>query len=311
MTERGDSDVAPESGLGPAEEPGPQPGPPFTKTPTFAAFHAARYERQDLVKQIQEMTGRTLLCYVDTSDDGISRDDTLGFADLLHNVGGNQPLDLLLHARGGDIDETEKIIKMIRPVVGNAEFRAIVPDMAKSAGTLMILAADLVLMSDTSELGPIDPQIMHVGPNGERRWLSVLTYIKTYDELKATLQANGNDVAAHIMMNKLDPATLQHYRFIRERARNLAENLLKQGMFRTTPGNYTQIPADLMDTDQWQTHGQVIDAQDAQRIGLNVQAMNRRDPLWDAIWTLYTHQRMKLGSGETKLFESQYVCLPM
>ncbi len=311
MAEAGDSGVDPEPGPASAGEPGLQAGPPFTKTPTFAAFHAARYQRQSLVRQIQDMTGRTLICYVDTSDEGISRDDTLGFADLLHNVGSNQPLDLLLHTRGGDVDETEKIIKMIRPVVGNAEFRAIIPDMAKSAGTLLILAADLVLMSDTSELGPIDPQIMHVGSNGERRRLSVLTYIKTYEELETALHANGNDVAAHIMMNKLDPATLQHYRFIRERARNLAENLLKQGMFRITPGNYTQIPADLMNTDKWQTHGQVIDAQDARRIGLNVQAIDRRDPLWDAIWTLYTHQRMTLGSDNSKLFESQYVCLPM
>jgi hypothetical protein len=311
MTERGSSDEAGDPGADPVEDPGAKPGLPFSKTPTFAAFHAARYQRRDLLQKIQQMTGRTLICYVDTSEDGISRDDTLGFADLLHNVPGGKPLDLLLHTRGGDIDETEKIIKMIRPVVGDAEFRAIVPDMAKSAGTLMVLAADVILMSDTSELGPIDPQIMHVGPNGERRWLSVLTYIKTYDEVKTALLADGTDVAAHIMMSKLDPATLQHYRFIRERARNLAENLLKQGMFRATPGNYTQIPADLMDIAQWQTHGQVIDAQDAQRIGLHVQALGRRDPLWDAFWTLYSHQRMSLAESSAKLFESQYVCLPM
>jgi hypothetical protein len=309
MTERGGNDIL-DADTAPTEEPRPHAVPSFRKTPTFAAFHAARYQWQGLVRQIQEKTGRTLICYVDTSDDGISRDDTLGFADLLHNVGDGQPLDLLLHTRGGDIDETEKIIKLIRPVVGNAEFRAIVPDMAKSAGTLMILAADVVLMSDTSELGPIDPQITHVGANGERRRLSVLTYIKTYDELKKTLEANGNDVTAHIMMNKLDPATLRHCQFVRDRARNLAENLLKQGMFRITPGNYTKIPSDLMDTDQWQTHGQVIDAQDARRIGLNVQALDRRDPLWDAIWTLYSHQRMALR-GDSKLFESEYVCLPM
>jgi hypothetical protein len=81
-------------------------------------------------------------------------------------------------------------------------------------------------------------------------------------------------------------------------------------MFRTIPGNYTKIPADLMDTDQWQTHGQVIDAQDAQRIGLNVEILDRRSEMWDAIWTLYTHQRMALGDN-SKLFESEYVCLPM
>ena len=111
-------------------------------------------------------------------------------------------------------------------------------------------------------------------------------------------------------MSKLDPATLRHYQFVADRARNLAENLLKQGMFRTVPGNYTKIPADLMDLDQFPTHGQVIDAQDALRIGLNVQVLERRSKVWDAIWALYSHQRMALGA-KSKLFESDVVCLPM
>jgi Serine dehydrogenase proteinase len=283
---------------------------PFAKTPTFAAHNAGRYQRKELVTKVQDLTGRALICYIDTSDEGISRNDILGFADLLHNAVSHQPLDLLLHTGGGDIDAAEKIIKMVSAVAGNAEFRIIVPDMAKSAGTLMTFGADWVLMSDTSELGPIDPQIPHVGASGELRPISVLTYIKTYEELKDALDANPNDVTACIMMSKLDPATLRHYRFVADRARNLAENLLKQGMFRTVPGNYTQIPADFMNLDRFSTHGQVIDAQDALRIGLNIEILDRRCELWDAIWNLYTHQRMALGAN-SKLFESEYVCLPM
>lgn len=283
---------------------------PFSKTPTFTAHNADRYQRRQLITNVQELTGRTLICYIDTSEEGISRDDILGFGDLLHNVMSHQPLDLLLHTGGGDIDATEKIVKVVRSVAGNAEFRIVVPDMAKSAGTLMTFGADQVLMSDTSELGPIDPQIPHVGASGELRRLSVLTYIKTYEEWKDALDANGNDVTACIMMSKLDPATLRHYRFVADRARNLAENLLKQGMFRLVPGNYTQIPADFMNLDKFSTHGQVIDAQDALRIGLNIEVLDRRSELWDAIWTLYTHQRMALGAN-SKLFESEYVCLPM
>ena len=305
MTDRDGAETSPEP-----EGERPPAARPFTKTPTFAAHNADRYQRRQLVTDVQDLTGRTLICYIDTSEEGISRDDILGFADLLHNVVSDQQLDLLLHTGGGDIDATEKIIKMVRAVAGNAEFRIVVPDMAKSAGTLMTFGADQVLMSDTSELGPIDPQIPHVGASGELRRLSVLTYIKAYEEWKDILDANGNDVTACIMMSKLDPATLRHYRFVAERARNLAENLLKQGMFRLVPGNYTQIPADFMNLDQFSTHGQVIDAQDALRTGLNIEVFDRRSELWDAIWTLYTHQRMALGAN-SKLFESEYVCLPM
>jgi hypothetical protein len=38
--------------------------------------------------------------------------------------------------------------------------------------------------------------------------------------------------------------------------------------------------------------------------------LDRRSPLWDAIWTLYIHHRMALGA-KSKLFESEYLCLPM
>ena len=295
---------------GETSEPDPAPRP-FSKTPAFAAQNASRYQRRQLLNDVQVLTGRTLICYIDTSRLGIGRDDIVGFGDLLHNVTSDQPVDLLLHTSGGDIDAAEKIIKMVSAVAGPAEFRIIVPDMAKSAGTLMTLGADRILMSDTSELGPIDPQIPHVGASDEIRWVSVLTYIKAYDELEAALRANGNDVTACIMMSKLDPATLQHYRLIKERARNLAENLLKQGMFRLVPGNYTGIPAELMNLDRFPTHGQVIDAQDAQRIGLNIEVHGRRSELWDAIWNLYTHQRMELADTGSKLFESDVVCLTM
>ncbi len=39
---------------------------PFTKTPTFAAHNAGRYQRRQLVTNVQDLTGRTLICYIDT-----------------------------------------------------------------------------------------------------------------------------------------------------------------------------------------------------------------------------------------------------
>ena len=84
--------------------------------------------------------------------------------------------------RGSSIDAAEKLIRMVRSTVGETEFRIIVPEFAKSAGTLMILGADRVVMSDMSELGPIDPQMVFADSSGLRRWQSVQNYLDAYDE---------------------------------------------------------------------------------------------------------------------------------
>ena len=146
--------------------------PTIRKTPFFQASHAARYQRQALIRQIEAASNRTLVCYVSGNACAIERDDTLPMVDLLHNIEVGSDIDLLLHTGGGDIDAAEKLISMVRQRVGTGTLRAIVPDYAKSAGTLMVLGTDVVLMSDTSELGPIDPQIVladapvHVTPTG-------------------------------------------------------------------------------------------------------------------------------------------------
>ena len=124
--------------------------PPDTRTPLFQANSAARYQRQEIIRQIQARTGHPLICYVSGSRRSVDEDDTMPFVDLLHNVPPGQGLDLLLHTGGGSIDAAEKLIRMLRSKVGEAELHIIVPEFAKSAGTLMVLGADSVVMSDMS-----------------------------------------------------------------------------------------------------------------------------------------------------------------
>src|SRR5258708_38754236 len=124
-----------------------------TKTPMYQAMNAERYLRQARIKQIQEAAGTRLLCYVAGSAAPITRDDIVGIVELLHNVPRESNIDFLLHTSGGDIDASEKIVTLLRTIVGKGQLRGVVPDFAKSAGTLIALAADKIVMSDSSELG--------------------------------------------------------------------------------------------------------------------------------------------------------------
>jgi ClpP class serine protease len=274
-----------------------------TKTPMFEATHAARYARQALIKTIETHCGCILICYVAGNAAPIESDDTVGFVDLLHNVNRSDDLDLLLHTGGGDMDAAEKLISMVRATVGEGRLRVIVPDFAKSAGTLMALGANRILMSDSSELGPIDPQITLADDHGNLIQHSVQSYLDAYDEHSAALIKNPNDVAARIMLNKLDPATLKLYEAARSRAQRFAEEQLQRGM---KVANFTKVAGELIDTKRWLSHGKMISAQDAKQIGLEVDYLEPKSEVWQPYWRLYCLQRLAVRDRE-KLFESNYV----
>ena len=272
------------------------------RTPLYEANHLSRYHRKTLIQQIQGRTERRLLCYVSGDLSAIDADDAPAFVDLLHNVPRNESLDLLLHTAGGSIDAAEKLMRMVRRHVGSAELRIIVPDFAKSAGTLMALGADRVVMSDMSELGPIDPQALLQG-----EWRSVQNYLDAYQEHAGALKKDPTNMAARIMLGDLDPSTIKMCEASVARARQVAEGLLRQGMFRDS-GNWTKPVTELLNTSQWLSHAQMISWEDARQIGLLVEYLPYHCEDWQDYWHLYCYQRLAVGKQQ-KLFESDYVSL--
>ena len=274
------------------------------RTPLYQANAADRYHRQAVIKQIQDRTNRSLICYVSGNECVIDDDDIMPFVDLLHNVPTRHNVDLLLHTKGGSIDAAEKLMEMLTNLVDTAELRIIVPDFAKSAGTLMVLGADSVVMSDMSELGPIDPQAPLFG-----RWQSVQNYLDAYKLHEETLKREPDNVAARMMIQKLDPATLKLCESAVGRARQAAEHLLKRGMFRNG-GNWTKTAGELLDTTRWLSHGQMISWEDAQdpQLELVVQYYEYHSVEWQDYWRIYCLQRLAVENRQ-KLYESDYASL--
>ncbi len=298
----------------PPGQPEPDPGGasvPDARTPLFRAFNSERYQRQDIIRQIQARTGRRLICYIagNRLECMISPDDTMPFVDLLHKAEDGENIDMMLHTNGGSVDAAEKLIRLVRSKVGNGQLRIIVPELAKSAGTVMVLGADIVLMSDTSELGPIDPQMPFADAQGTVIWQSVQNYLDAYDEHYRTVVEQPDNDAAKIMLDKVDPQTVNLCRAVMARARQSAESLLLCGMFRNG-GNNTLTVQRLLDTRRWLSHSQMISWEDAKdpTIGLKVKYLSQEDELWQDIWRLYCLQRLEIEANQ-KLYESDYASL--
>ena len=154
------------AGEGPAEEggegaelpaggwgPSPAVGASFrAPTPLFAAQHADRYARRLLIQEYERLTGARLIVMIDAIfDTGVTL-----LEELLVDADPDQPLHLMLASPGGDGEVAIRLVKALQ--ASCSHLTIVVPDMAKSASTLMCLGADTIIMGPASDLGPVDPQ---------------------------------------------------------------------------------------------------------------------------------------------------------
>lgn len=123
--------------------------------------------RRKFFKQLHEYTNRDAILYASSfsSRKGIEMpglflsivpEDIQGFMSALHGLKG-ETLDLILHSPGGSLEAAEQIVTYLRSKYQN--IRAIVPQNAMSAATMIACACDEILMGKHSALGPIDPQV--------------------------------------------------------------------------------------------------------------------------------------------------------
>ena len=156
-------------------------------------------------------------------------------------------------------------------------------------------------MSDSSELGTIDPQIVSWDEFRNAIQYSVLDYIHAYKKCEGKLVKEPNNPAFQAMFNKFNPTTLYRFEVVKERARVCAENLLKK-----TGANFTEIPRTLMDTNKFPSHSQMIDWETAKDIGLNIKHLDPDDEIWRQFWALYCHLKLSIKQNQ-KIFESRIV----
>lgn len=251
------------------------------QSPLFWVMHKDRYLRQQLIQDIQEDTGRELIVYftdTERSDAQIDQGDDQYLYELLKHR-KHEPVDLLLETNGGYTDPTEKICSVLRQLA--PDLRVIVPRRAKSNGTVIALCGKEILMSATSELGPIDPHL------------------------------NGTPIEfiLNAPVGTVDPILVQIANAFMLQTKKLACYLLETGMMGSKEKKEIQkIVNMLASRDKYHSHGSVIDANEAAGLGLNVRNMSADDNLWKKFWLLRTMYAYDCGrNGHAKLFEGVLV----
>ncbi len=142
--------------------------------------------RRKYLKELHEVTGRNVIVYYPgwlqkpgIKGAEVNDDDKNGFMSAINDLDRDKGLDLLLHTPGGETAATESLVDYLRSMFGT-NIRAIVPQLALSAGTMIACACNEILMGKHSSLGPIDPQYMGVPAHGV-----VEEFHRAHQEIKA------------------------------------------------------------------------------------------------------------------------------
>jgi ClpP class serine protease len=96
----------------------------------------------------------------------------------IHGLDRKKGLDLALHTPGGEAAATESLVDYLRQIFGT-DIRAIVLQLAMSAGTMLACACKSILIGKQSSLGPIDPQLGGLAAHG-----IIEEFTKAYEEIQ-------------------------------------------------------------------------------------------------------------------------------
>lgn len=256
--------------------------------------------RRSLLEKIEKNTGRPVITYIAEINHpagNIIRDDYELFYEALRVLNFPKKLDLIIRSPGGLVDATAHIINLIRNNV--KRFRVIVPEAAKSAATLIALSSDEILMGPTSELGPIDPQIQ-VGNDpqtGQPVFRPAQSYLNAVENLEGDLREGRNPNIVFALLGRIDPTMLDVAKNAIGYSQSIAENCLKQYMFRKNHKKAEEIAEYFCDANKHLSHGRPIYYKEAKDMGLKIKYIGPSSELWSLIYEYFIRSKRILGTN--------------
>ena len=267
------------------------------QSPLFHAEHAGRYDRQTLIVEYQRLYD----CRLIVVSDIIFGDNIPLLEELLFDADPSQDLHMILDSPGGD---GETAVRMVRSAQARCrELSVIVPDQAKSAGTILLLGAHHILMGPTSDLGPVDPQFP-IGIEGSQELVSAKDIIAAVENAEKAVAADANTYPIHAsLLSDVSALKVQQARSALARTDDLVEEALKSHPSRSAR-EVQELKKKLKEPliDLPKDHSAVVGASDAQAAGLPVKQVDPASPQWQLIWRLYAKYLML---GRCRVYEAE------
>lgn len=267
---------------------------------------------QDVIRRrhlarLHEVTGRNVIVYYSgwlekeflvqqgLTGAEVNDSDKNGFMSTIHKLDRSLGLDLLLHTPGGNVAATESLVHYLRQMFGT-DIRVIVPQLAMSAGTMIALSSDRILMGKHSSLGPIDPQLGGMPAHG------------IVEEFNSAMKAVNEDPATvaiwQPIIAKYPPTIIGEAQKAITWSQAMVTDWLETGMFRNEPDPAAaakRVVDELGSHELTLSHDRHIHADRALELGVKIEMLEDDPALQDAV--LSVHHACTLTLGETPAFK--------
>jgi hypothetical protein len=262
-------------------------------------------DKKDIIKKLETERGSRIISYI-TGDrqpfaTNIAGDVVPLLGNLLDEMGKVKKISLFLYTLGGDMLTPFRVVKLIRNHCD--EFEVLVPYKAHSAGTLICLGADKIVMSKLGELSPVDPTTGHPfnpqNPQNPQQPLGIsvedLNSYLLFAKEKAGVRENQMIDAYKFLVEKLHPLSIGNaYRAYRM-SRSLTERLLWLHMDKKNDEKrIKKIVKEL--TGDITIHAYPIDRDEASDLGLPIEKAH--DGLDKSMRELYAQYATDLRLGQ-------------
>lgn len=238
-------------------------------------------------------------------------DDYYMIFDMLKDI-ESKNLDFYIETPGGSGEAAEEIVRFIRSKFDNVKF--VVSGEAKSAGTIIVLSGNEILMTKSGSLGPIDAQVK-IG----RSVISAYDYCEWIENKRDEAEKIGglNPFDA-TMIAQISPGELSGVSHSLEFAKDLVVEWLAKYKFKDwvvteTRGSTVtdemrnlraeEIAKCLTNHGKWRSHGRSLKIDDLENIGLRITKVDDDTNLSDIVYRIHTILRLIFSSTSSfKIF---------
>ena len=226
--------------------------------------------------------------------------DKNGFMSVIYQMDRTKGLDLVLHTPGGDPAATESLVNYLRSMF-STDIRAIVPQLAMSAGTMVACACKEIVMGKHSSLGPIDPQLLGGIP--------AHGILEEFCRAKKEIRNDPATVPLwQPIIAKYNPTLIGECEKAIAWCNEMTKTWLLGGMFNgeaESRKTVDQIVDELADHSVTKTHARHLSAEYCRDIGLKVVALEDDHQLQGAVLSLHHSCIHTLGfTSAFKLIEN-------